>query len=199
MKQTPILFSTPMVQAILEGRKTMTRRVINPQPDDISDYGDRIVWTPDVIKCPYGEVGDRIWVRETFLCYSKDKYEYKANFPKDTFSKAKWKPSIFMPKNACRIWLDVTNIRVERLQYISEADARAEGIDDFTGHLGIAPTYRNYMHHPKKSEAAQRAWEVCADDAIHSFKTLWQSINGKESWDANPWVWVVEFKKIEKP
>lgn len=213
MKQTPILFSTPMVQAILEGRKTMTRRVINPQPDDITDYGDRIVWNPDVIKCPYGEVGDRIWVRETHkIRFNKTTNKYQAMYKcgpirnvspekisSDTLKKLalidpnKWRPSIFLFKEFSRILLQIKNIRAERLQDISQDDARAEGIDDFTGHLGISPTYRNYMHHPKKSEAAQRAWEVCADDAIHSFKTLWQSINGKESWDANPWVWVVGF------
>ena len=112
--------------------------------------------------------------------------------------KSYWKPSIFMPKAACRIFLEVTDVRVERVQDISEADTIAEGIEDFwkdcDGKIGA---YRNYL--ATKVEIKKDHWAHVADSAKHSFETLWQSINGRKSWDANPWVWVYSFKRIDKP
>ena len=143
-----------MVRAILDGRKTQTRRVVKPKPDDSG------LWNND--KCPYGKPGDRLWVRETFFV-DGPRIQYRADHhgaPKETI----WKPSIFMPRSASRILLEITDIRVERLHDISADDEKKEGI--------YSP--------------------------IHEllFWALWQKINGPESWDANPWVWVITFKKI---
>lgn len=197
MKETPILFSTPMVQAILAGRKTMTRRVIKPQPDDVTDYGDRIVWTPDVTKCPYGDAGDRIWVRETHkIRFNKATNKYQAmykcgpirNVSPDKISPAtlqklsgldptKWRPSIFLFKEFSRILLKIKNIRVERLQDISEQDAKSEGVElAFRG-------FTNIIQHGAEPLYPYK----------YRFIDLWVSINGKQSWDANPYVWVIEF------
>jgi len=137
MKQTPILFNTQMVQAILEGRKTHTRRLVKDcsakhlsmrQKKAIGESGRNYI-------CPYGQVGDVLWVRETYLNFNskneKPNYVYKAdhpNFHVNFASGERWKPSIHMPKAACRIWLKITNVRVERLKDISEADAIKEGI-----------------------------------------------------------------------
>lgn len=185
MKERPILFSTPMVQAILEGRKTQTRRIIKPQPkDDLSFLGWKLpeyvqvafgrgVKTDSFHKFPFGQVGDVLWVRETFRPKSHsfpigEHFEYKATAEVDgNPTDEPWKPSIFMPKDATRIWLKITGVRVERLQDISKEDAKAEGI--------------------------------FAESAKECFQTLWQSINGEGSWNDNPWVWVIEFERIEKP
>lgn len=192
MKERPILFSTPMVQAILEGRKTQTRRVMKPQPFQHDsgwwiyegfrpkaryNSGSRAANFPpnewDMLTSPYGCISDRLWVRETFLetISTDDKihYEYRADYSKTMADDVCWKPSIFMPREACRIMLEVTDVRVERLQDITEEDAIAEG------------TVR--IHRYKTM-----VWE---------YETLWESINGKGSWEKNPWVWVIEFKKIE--
>lgn len=216
-KETPILFSTPMVQAILEGRKTMTRRIVNPQPEKMNGLNtftpideflsDLKVQAKSGLKeihtkgagngysfplCPYGKVGDVLWVRETFLkngdfmTRGNVAYWYKASIeliPFKTFG-WKWKPSIHMPKSAARVWLEITNIRVERLQDISEEDAIAEGINGAEGRMG-------YVDYLKNGQATFHP--------ITSFQTLWQSINGEQSWNDNPWVWVLEFKQIEKP
>ncbi|TXH46076.1 MAG: hypothetical protein E6Q97_30340 [Desulfurellales bacterium] len=202
MKETPILFSGPMVRAILEGRKTQTRRVIKPQPVPfgVSSYkGSRQgwKWKPDSLnrrwndddkdpyntdpigradlalscECPYGQPGDRLWVRETWgpcaggVCYRAS--EEITVCPDG----GKWKPSIFMPRWASRITLEITDVRVERIKSISADDAEKEGcgfgVNDETG----GPVAR--------------------------FKTLWDSINSKRGfgWDANPWVWAISFKR----
>lgn len=210
MNQKPILFSTPMVQSIIENRKTKTRRIV---PSKILDaYYDYDDWANSVGKpegigvfrtfekeyfldaCKYRK-GDLLWVKETCLWVLRDhasdllegakdstQWVYKASIDSDWMGYAKekygykWKPSIFMPKDAARIWLEITNIEVERLQDISEKDAIAEGIFCMD-YIGDEPKY----------------------SPIESFKTLWESINGAESWDANPWVYVLEFKRIEKP
>ena len=142
-----------------------------------------------VKKCPYGEVGDVLWVRETF----NSDYGFKDMegnvVPPGILYKAKvsslpnglkWKPSIFMPKSIARIWLQITSIKVERLKDISEEDAIAEGVE--TTKTG----YKDYIT------------EGSISDAYWSFYSLWYKINGRESWDSNPWVWVIEFKQIKK-
>jgi hypothetical protein len=189
MNFKPILFSTPMVQAILDGRKTQTRRVIKPQPLDVVTYAVQRFWYPEVIKCSY-EVGDVLWVRETFT--NSEEYPfifYKADA--DDVS-IKWKPSIFMPKEACRLFLQVKSVRVELLQEITEEDAIAEGIkpsEDFAGLYFLYGSTKNYG----------RITRTDYVDPIKSFHSLWLSINGPTSWVKNPWVWVIEFEKIEKP
>jgi hypothetical protein len=176
----PILFSTPMVQAILDGRKTQTRRVIKRQPpisvtdiiniaiNWIAAYPNRKAIRPFIYstKCPYGQVGDVLWVRETWQKIEGDRFIYKAD---PIIWGGKWKPSIFMPKEACRILLKVVSIKVERLQDISTNDALAEGVD-----MDKSPCI----------------------EPINAYGMLWNQINGKDSWSKNPWLWVIEFKKI---
>jgi len=190
----PMLFSTPMVQAILEERKTMTRRILKVQgckpflPDDTWSETDIIHWTRNGSTCPYGVPGDLLWVRETWMHapnypYLPEKYYYKASMS-DQFIKEwpkSWKPSIHMPKSAARIWLEITDVKVERLQDISNEDALKEGIKV------IEPdeAYFDYMQY--------------AGSYLHprgSFFSLWEKINGKESLEQNPWVWVIEFKRV---
>lgn len=216
MKFIPILFSTEMVKAILEGRKTMTRRVVKPQPTKFID--DPLYWINPVpcvtannglfesIKSKYGQPGDVLWVRETIVkdyehaaVYKADKeYVYLNNEPRiyDNIDisyfteKRNYVPSIHMPKTACRIFLKIKSLRVERLQEISEADALAEGI-----HYYADGTFKNYF--TKKGLREQDGVECLL--AKGSFQTLWSEINGSESWNANTWVWVIEFERIEKP
>lgn len=201
MKERPILFSAPMVRAILECRKTQTRRVVQSIGNDegfvIIDYGNG-GWpyrsddgdsTTHTIKrggklyleetphaCPYGQPGDRLWVRETHMLGLESDIEvgavaYKADGyvrgGLGDFEGRNWRPSIHMPRWASRILLEITSVRVERLQDISEADAEAEG--------------------PPKHFNSSR----------DNFCALWQEINGDGSWDANPWVWVIEFRQVK--
>jgi len=218
MKERPILFSGPMVRAILEGRKTMTRRAMKPQPHDGVDsveWQDCIITgcnTPDqsgfammrdgvieseAIRCHYGAPGDRLWVRETFGYPEQNEDNgvvYRATDPTWDEATTKycktmlWNPSIFMPRWASRITLEITGVRVERLREISGRDAIAEGVEHFTVNVGDATvtTFRDYLTGETNRAARQ------------SFETLWKSINGADSWDANPWVWVVEFRRVEK-
>lgn len=180
-----------MVAAIMEGHKTMTRRICNAQPpaDAIkfiqSDIDPQFfeVWQPDIeveeacsllIKCPYGSIGDVLWVRETFLRFTDDSLQdaflYKADYNDPEYWS--WKPSIHMPRAAARILLIITDIRVERLHDITRGDCMAEGCP-----------FPNIAAGPDP-----RLW----------FADLWESINVKGSWERNPWVWVVSFKGIEK-
>lgn len=203
MKYIPILFSTLMVQALLASRKTMTRRVVKAlQPDTMADdkgWSTKYTYftsnaTGENIfnrlkdKCPYGKVGDVLWVRETWSLitpYGPEDYYFgykintgvqiKASSKYDYASPDIWRPSIHMPKEACRLFLEITNIRVERLQDITGEDALSEGVEVNT------------------------TFPVAIGDAYRGFQKLWQSINGPESWEANPWVWVIEFKQIDKP
>ena len=211
--EKPILFSTEMVRAVLDGRKTQTRRVVKPakrnhrgfkqgnglwidgyraedKPNGhIKDYSVSSVWQRKdyYIKdfAPY-KPGDILWVRETFceVPYEYNhipikgghitipKYAYKADSERDYTGI--WKPSIHMPKEVARIWLEVTDVRVERLQEITEEDARAEGAL------------------PAREE---RGYNCCRD----GFITLWDSLNAKRGygWETNPWVWVVSFKRLD--
>jgi hypothetical protein len=191
VKEHPILFSAPMVRAILEGRKTMTRRVVSPRivnnwdgprgQGDI-DAGYPFVETRDgpyvsAIKiCPYGQPGDRLWVRETF-CPTAGECEipaiYRASYEEEHLFEPYWKPSIFMPRALSRILLEVTSVRVERVQDITRVDAMAEGIEDKSiDGLWMSPESR--------------------------FAELWDSINAKRGygWDVNPWVWGIEFRRV---
>lgn len=193
-KFRPILFSTPMVQAILENRKTMTRRVVklpnyHPSlPEKQINKLEIIDWVLydgnkeriGTIKCPYN-IGDVLWVRETFTEVPGIKFLYKAN---PEHQSMKWKPSIFMPKEACRIFLRIKSIRVERLQDISREESRSEGIEldlvsvtKFKDYINKSTTYNEKI----------------------SFYSLWEMINGKKSLESNPFVFVYEFEQIEKP
>ncbi|EAA8413130.1 hypothetical protein EA632_22995 [Salmonella enterica] len=216
MKERGMIFNAEMVRAILDGRKTQTRRIMAIQPEH-SELGLRRVidskngrdngkyfWSQSdarglkmrskVFGCPYGEVGDRIWVRETYQgplfdyehmeSYLEDSSKfYKPEFcvyradgkPAPEFYDADdnlhcgWRPSIHMPRWASRLTLEITGVRVERLNSITESDAEAEGVTD-TGF---------------------------GDLLVDGYRYLWKSIYGEESWAANPWVWVIEFKRVE--
>lgn len=201
----PILFSTEMVQANLEGRKRMTRRtqgleIPNQDPENYIFLG----WDKNiaVFKSPEEKYrdckpkfikGDILWVRETWKKsneFGEPRYLYKSLWDsyKTGIDLSGWKPSIHMPKAAARIFLEVVNVRCERLHDISESDAIAEGVYQ---HSDYGST--GYRHYGKPDEA------LTDIDAVWSFETLWESINGKDSWKVNPWVWVYDFKVIEKP
>lgn len=224
MREIPILFSTAMVQALLEGRKTMTRRVIKPQPEDglhndtlmprsidselkgwngvVDATGESRGW-----RCPYGETGDVLWVRESWNTLGEftRKPEYDVMDIDDFVYKAgdiridKWKPSIHMPKTAARIWLEVVGVRVERLHEITPGDAADEGVnrwnEDFVSEPGaVQADYENYLW--RDDPSYEDFHFPSYPNPIESFKSLWKKINGVESWDSNPWVWVVEFKVL---
>lgn len=194
-----------MVRAILAGTKTQTRRMVKPQPlggaptllQHLLEHGHQR-WATDepdeemVWKCPYGQPGDRLWVREawrilgdsptdTLDMFDSDDVQYRADDDQSYIDK--YRPSIHMPRRFSRITLEVTGVRVERLQDISEADARAEGAEE-------APLPMGIMY----SQAA-----VMRTRYREGFGGLWCSISGPGSWDANPWVWVVEFKLLVPP
>lgn len=226
-KEIPILFSTPMVQALLAGRKTQTRRIMKPH--------HRWLWEnwegESILKdCPYGQPGDLLWVRESWnICIKSELapddpymqrndgipegqwvWVYKAGSTHETntehpeWGKKLWKPSIYLPKAAARIWLEVTGVRVERLQNISPGDACDEGINywniDPEAMEGgeLQADFENYTWSEKKENDPNyedRYFPTFANP-VDSFRSLWQSINGPESWEANPWVWVVEYKVL---
>lgn len=221
--------STPMVCAVLDDQKTITRRIVKGMALAwLLEFEPEFVASEENGLCPYGYPGDLLWVRETHYRYGSWKKRWSVkkereewvftpdsqfkeiryyNNPPEVIERGRktttgWykRPSIHMPKAAARLWLEVVSVRIERLHDITEEDAIAEGIEDLLkgNELELNPAYRNYTHNPPKKEAALRAWEVCADNALHSFKSLWQYINGVESWEANPWVWRIEFKRIEK-
>lgn len=195
MKEHPILFSTPMVKAILEGRKTQTRRVNKLEGlDGESPYyetreGDLV---PINDMCPYGQVGDKLWVRETFYIHSRfftddPKYFYKADNPSLPLNNH-WRPSIFMPRSASRIALEITKIRVQKLQQISQDDAIAEGLL-FMG--GIADNWDDAPWCASLKDQEPMKYPSAA------YGRLWDSINGKKyPWESNPWVWAISFKKL---
>lgn len=206
MKTKPILFSTPMVQAILDGRKTQTRRIVKDSmlQENENEFKEE-EFLKATIKKPINK-GDILWVRETWFPTRYDFKEllqsgitslskgniikYKADNDYDPIKDCvgrSWKPSIFMPKEACRIFLEVTNDRVERLQDITEGDAKAEGVEKLSNPKHVQ-RWKDYL-----------IGREFLTSPMYSFKTLWQSINGKESWKQNPWVWVYEFKQVEKP
>jgi hypothetical protein len=198
MKERPILFSGPMVRAILEDRKTQTRRIVKPQPTpSIFDssfsewrplkgvlYTDaNMAWQPLHLGfedwaergfCKYGERGDQLWVKETSSMDSSDgTMIFRANGSDISASlEGKWTPSIFCTRAASRINLGIKRIRAERLNEISEADAMAEGVTLCEAEYAAGITAKG------------------------AYRTLWESINGAGSWAKNPWVWVIEFKQL---
>ncbi|CAM3981546.1 hypothetical protein SB6095_05150 [Klebsiella quasivariicola] len=220
MKERGMIFNGEMVRAILDGRKTQTRRIMAPQPADdiercIFPNPEAIGWKSSLRHkhgsttahfCHYGKPGDRIWVRETFqgplfdydlmdsYCKDPTPFEkpefcvYKADgVPAPEFYDADdelhccWRPSIHMPRWASRILLEITDVRVERLNAISQEDAQAEGMEL----TGWRPTYSD----PDSGGEVMTPYD--------NFAELWSSIYGDESWKANPWVWVISFKRVE--
>ncbi|HCM9475843.1 TPA: ASCH domain-containing protein [Enterobacter roggenkampii] len=215
MKERGMIFNGEMVRAILDGRKTQTRRVMKPQPEPCPPPRGGHWWPSNVFKtmlhvedemqngkggwgglvgdaCPFGAVGDRIWVRETWAeagAGAPDLKLYRANYPEHVpthyenlppADEIRWTPSIHMPRAACRILLEVTDVRVERLNSISQEDAQAEGMEL----TGWRPTYTD-------PDSGGEVWTP-----YDNFAQLWESIYGEESWQANPWVWVIEFKVV---
>lgn len=208
----PILFNTEMVRAILDGRKSCTRRLLKPQPDekhtyplgfvtdstekkevgcfgfDANEYGGSIQY----VKPPYRYApGDILYVRETWKKAPKGYYYYEDWQRNDIADVTKWKPSIYMPKEAARIWLKVTDVRVERLQEITDNECIKEGI------------------YPSNCRDCNDIFgcDVCPDegyDEVDKFVEVWNSTIKKSDlnrygWDANPWVWVISFERCEKP
>lgn len=216
-----MIFNAEMVRALLSGRKTQTRRIIKPQPEATLSGSLSGKWLsrplnglllPKIediaIHCPFGVVGDRLWVRETFqgplfdydlmdsYCKDPTPFEkpefcvYKADgVPAPEFYDADdelhccWRPSIHMPRWASRILLEITDVRIERLNAINEHNAHAEGVAKLRGGF-----WKHY----------QPGWTQHQLSARGSFVTLWKSIYGDESWNSNPWVWVIKFKRIEE-
>ncbi|HCT3928055.1 TPA: hypothetical protein OTT35_001198 [Citrobacter koseri] len=203
-----MIFNAEMVRAILDGRKTQTRRIMENQPAGDGPDTPALIRNVDggfqwyghygessIFNCPFGAVGDRLWVRETFRlfdssveCSCEDhcscscyhgKPLYRANGD-DT--ECRWTPSIHMPRWASRITLEITSVRVERLNDISQEDALAEGMEL----TGWEPTYSD-------PDSGGEVWTP-----YDNFAELWQSIYGVGSWLSNPWVWVIEFKRIEE-
>ena len=214
MKERGMIFNAEMVRAILDGRKTQTRRIMKVQPEPSksrpkdfwfsSKKLESMVHVSDLVPgnspiadchlffqehcCPFGTVGDRIWVRETWAEAGAGAPElklYRANYPAHVpphyenvppAEEIRWTPSIHMPRWASRILLEITDVRVERLNSMSEDDARAEGCcgghDSIPGYMYSATPHEHFHH-------------------------IWTSIYGDDSWQANPWVWVIEFKRIE--
>lgn len=211
MTERGMIYNGEMVRAILDGRKTQTRRVMKPQPDEDGlakvINGPWVDTSERIYRCPFGVPGDRIWVRETFQgplfdfeqmeAYQEDSSKfkkpefcvYKADgkpapefFDADDNLHCGWRPSIHMPRWASRILLEITDVRVEQLKSISEEEARSEG---------VAQLREGFWKH------YQPGWTQHQLSARGSFATLWESIYGFGEWDRNPWVWVIEFKRIE--
>lgn len=204
MKERPILFSGPMVRALLAGTKKQTRRIVTPQPFQAStgtwfwsNGAQHHVWSekpfPHIAHdCKYGDVGDRLWVKETFAYTGPELndapgFVYRATDPDwGTMEGFKWKPSIFCPRMASRITLELTAVRVERLNDISDGDSKAEGIESSPGTYSGDRFWKNYGMGNFLGYFTPR----------DSYRTLWESINGPGSWALNPWVWVLEFRKL---
>lgn len=220
VKERPILFSAPMVRAILEGRKTVTRRAVKGSGlNFLADFTPEYVALPENHFCPYGRPGDRLWVRETWARvgnsdpgYLTFGATYPACLPPELENipgagEIRWKPSIHMFRHDSRILLEITEVRVERLQDISEEQAQAEGcfFTDYGQacfHGGRGTRDAAECEYPASKHQQRPGWmwdktpshEHCLDSARNAFGNLWQSVGG--NWNANPWVWVVEFKRV---
>lgn len=204
VRERPILFSAPMVKAILAGTKTQTRRILkSPNVVDLDVFAfdaARGEWEGGIageggvfahgeyVRCPYGVAGDRLWVKETHKVYEAYDFRPREVFYRSDFSESTdgtpWKPSIFMRRRDSRIDLEITKVRVERLQEITEADAKAEGV----------------KRDPSPCDHSRYSCEeINCLGPTHkaTFADLWDAINGERaSWASNPWVWVVEFRRI---
>ena len=213
MKEHPLLMKGPLVRATLEGRKTQTRRPIKQeaQPDLGFEWSECLCREIDPNDTPcvtcsvrfpgIPEAGDRMWVRETWQHFQNvgqraaDFPEYQ-RFPANCFYRAdesnprtkplsgKWRPSLLMPRWACRLVLPLVSVRVERVQDITEEDAKAEGVE----RISAGPGWECWMGYGPSSSCKT---------ARDSFRSLWISIYGQASWDANPWVWVAEWDHVE--
>ncbi|HEM8551812.1 TPA: hypothetical protein U2Q38_000096 [Citrobacter koseri] len=219
-KEHGMIFNGEMVRALLDGRKTQTRRIMKNQPAGdypdtpalVRNVGPGFQWyggygESSIFNCPFGAVGDHIWVRETFQgpLVSEELFEEYLTHPEkfempqyceysadggakpeycdlDDNLRHGWRPSIHMPRWASRILLEITDMRVERFNDICEEDAQAEGVAQLRGGF--------WQHY-------QPSWTQHQLSARGSFVTLWKSIYGEESWHSNPWVWVIEFKRVE--
>ncbi|WP_421565938.1 hypothetical protein [Ochrobactrum sp. EDr1-4] len=216
MTDRPILFSAPMVRALLEGRKTQTRRVIKPQPtgriDPLISFNHgrmEIAFGPDMRDKdggpkwwrPLAQAGDRLWVREAcaivgtvdpgFVLYRADGYEAECerhgfDKPFPPEAEARWRPSIHMPRWASRITLEVIDVRVERLHDISEADAFAEGVTKVREACHVIRGFDYDLS------------GLCHTSAITPFLKLWNHINGPDAWESNPWVAAYTFHVINR-
>lgn len=215
MKTRPIIMSAPMVLALLGGSKTQTRRVVKDliEDGDCDDSGRAVIvgYVPPS-KCPYGKPGDLLYVRETFCTDARVDHIKPSELSKGEpifypgtnhviirgcypLKRGRQRPGIFMPRWASRITLEITGIRVERLQDISEADARAEGLIAITKDGGNTIKYGipDLDGLPGNDNHGWN-WQDWNTDPRLAYRNLWESINGKGSWDANPFVWVIEFK-----
>jgi hypothetical protein len=214
MKERPILFSAPMVRALLAGTKTQTRRIVKPQPPanacywkEVSagqwlsrDYGQQ--W-----KCPYGVAGDRLWVKETWAAQNlklrtvkpseipeDSRINYAAGHCADDLDGlGPWRPSLFMMRWMSRITLEIVSVRVERLHEITEADAKAEGVTIQSDAAVAARIAKQYDNGIPEDRQLNEAWSP----STMEYWALWEKINGAASWALNPWVWVVEFRRVE--
>lgn len=207
VKERPILFSGPMVRALLDGRKTQTRRVVKPQPPEGARYSGIHYASyepsshffnspsgPAKRRCPYGEEGDQLWVRETFAFISDCRHDdpgaaalaanafYRADEMVDCGDITRWRPSIHMPRWASRLTLEITDVRVERLLDCSDADAQAEGL------MWVTPGMWS----------VDRTLPIIGHDARRVYFELWDHINGSGTAAANPWVWAVSFRMLER-
>ena len=206
MTERGMIFNAEMVRALLDGMKTQTRRIVKGTDGAVKfckewdingeeifvvlGEKDRTGMNPvlGAISCPFGDVGDRIWVREAFASglSTKSTLAYRATHKREDledgfYDTIKWTPSIHMPRWASRILLEITDVRVERLNSISQEDAQAESLEL----TGWRPTYSD----PDSGGEVMTPYD--------NFAQLWESIYGEESWKANPWVWVIEFKRVE--
>jgi hypothetical protein len=203
-KERPILFSAPMVRAILDGRQTQTRRIVKPQPhagvrkspfvaSGLEDGHGR------GLRCPFGAPGDRLWCRETFSYTHNDaqgfsdtgEVWYWADGNPQDGDWSKPRPSIHMPRWASRITLEITDVRVQRLQEISEEDAVAEGVFRPTGE-------RTPIGQVVETHNGGSLIYAVRGQACECFRDLWQSIHGPGSWEASPWVWALTFRRVER-
>jgi hypothetical protein len=233
MKSRPILFSAPMVRALLAGTKTQTRRLVKPQPPFGCRYlingannaalcqslDNPAVWVPPTpssgdhrLPCPYGQPGDRLWVKETHrfgIAWDKSKpteiptvaaIRYEADGVIRTTGQkletGKARPSLFMRQAFSRLTLEITEIRVERLHAITEADAISEGIEQRE-----SSAWKNYLFetaHPKRGKAITDEQHRIMGyvDPRESYRSLWEKINGPGSWALNPYVWVLTFRRV---
>lgn len=211
----PILFNIEMVRTILDGRKSCTRRIIKPQPQGYFEVSVEPLYIYDTdgkqgkITPPY-QPGDILYVRETFIQAAAHIFWYKADDKPWMSKDLLWKPSIHMPKDAARIWLKVTDVRVERLQEITEAQAQAEGIRGYSkdGNLYkyavIDDWWIDFHNKHRKSFFGGTWWQDMPRTAKDAFSYLWNSTIKKSDldcygWNANPYVWVIEFERCEKP